>query len=362
MMPPLKLLAVDQKSDAKISIAIAAIVLFNMLRMPADFSMDSLAYLHFFEMLGNQTFQEVLSERLDFPYVHLNQTPPFEVGFVAIAKILSYITSDPLTLYALVAASSVGLRVFVMRKLRAPWAWVAIINVYAVTLFEANALRLGLAATVVLYAIERIAKDRRFGWALLASAPLFHLQVLFFALPFGAGWLFRKFISKTTAYGFIIHLVMIATALQIVALLPALGGEKIGEYIYRGGSGSAGVTVTSTLGALFLIAAALSTVNRRVSNQATLAFDSALSSAFLAATMLVTATQIAVLGDRAWQLSFLIIASLIFMDWNTKKRKVLPVLLLCLVSAISVVNVTLRYPLSNFFYPIFPEATTTRIP
>ena len=321
-----------------------------------DISFDYIAYYYFFESLNDLTFEELLTDRFTFPYIITNGLTSFEFGFAVISKIFTSIFIKPELTYAAMASLSIGLRVHIMRKLMAPWFWIIIVNIYAITLFEANALRLGLASSLIIYGLYTYAQNKKLkAYLIILSSVAIHLQVLIFLVPLYFSWVTKNLIQISkfakifvlTCFGF--------SALAFAELIPSIENTKILEYLNRGQSGSSGVTLTSVLAILFIIISFLSLKkkNNNINHQI---WGSILLSSFFSSILLLTLTNIAVIGDRSWQLSFVILSTFMCCNRESMENRIIPSIILYILSLVSVLNITLRHPLSNFFYPIFPEA------
>lgn len=336
--------------------SIIAIVFFRLAITRKDISFDYVAYYYFFDSLNYLTLEELLTDKFAFPYIITNELTSFEFGFAILSKIFTSIFIKPELTYAAMASLSIGLRVHIMRKLMTPWVWIIIVNIYAITLFEANALRLGLASSLIIYGLYTYSHNRKLkAYLIIFSSTAIHLQVLIFLVPLYFSWVIKNLIQNSkftkifvlTCFGF--------GALTFAELIPSIENTKILEYINRGQSGSSGVTLTSILAIIFIIISFLSLTkkNNNISHQI---WISILLSSFFSSILLLTLTNIAVIGDRSWQLSFVILSTFMCCNRESMKNKFIPTIILYILSLVLVLNITLRHPLSNFFYPIFPEA------
>lgn len=322
-----------------------------------SWSLDSAAYLYFFESIKQITPIDLLTDKLIFPYVFVNKLSPFEIGFVIISKTISYAFNEASSTYGAIAAISVGLRVHVMRKFGAPWLWILLINIYAITLFEANALRLGLASGLIVYSLYAIQNNRKFlALLVMAIAPLVHLQAAIFVAPLLLAWVIIKKSHESKTRTVFVFATMGISALVFISLMRYIDNQKFVEYLDRGQSGSAGVTVTSTLGAMFVVVAAYFSATAKRESAYRDVWTAVMASSIVSIILLIGVTDVAVIGDRAWQLSFVVLAALSFSDWIARKKRIFPLAILCAAALVATVNVTIRYPLSNFFSPPLPEA------
>lgn len=338
------------------SIFISAIVLIRMVFADSVFSFDYLPYINIISIIGGLSYSEILRDTLDFPYTYVNGVIPIEFGFSLIVKTISLIGVDPAIVLAVIAAASVGLRVYVMRSLGVPIFWILLINLYAITMFEANALRLGLASSVLLFGIYRIHENKvTSGLIFMGLSSLLHLQTILFIVPLLA------FLVIFWRFGQSVYTLYTALAASGVVTvlatqyLPILGNEKIQEYITRGVSTSSGFTITSILAIIFTIFLTIAISKSSNENIHKMLFSAVSGALFVSVVLLVYLTDVAVIGDRAWQLGYVIAATFFFSDWSSSKLKKIPNFILLVLSIVMVNNVLIRYPLSNFFSPPFPQ-------
>lgn len=348
-----------RKADVFGAMLIGAALGLRLLFAEEDFSYDYAAYIYYFELLSDYSFVDVMERVADlFPYVLLPRAPVFEFGFVLVAKAIQQIVVTPAATYAALGAISLGCRAYVMRKLGCSWPWIVLSQLYAVTLLEANAIRVGMAATMVLYGLYYLIAGRiRLGWAILFLSFAIHLQAVLFVIPFAAVWPLRKKLEKSRATSLALVGVMAFMIIGIMSTGLLAGHEKLSDYTVKESS-SGGLTITSVLAALFLVYALFLQPNRGVvSHEA----DSRLMwmsvcMAIVPSVVLYTAvTSIAVIGDRAWQFSYVILVSLVYTNWISKKSKAKAASLMATIAILSSINVTLRYPLSNLFDFVLPH-------
>lgn len=137
-------------------------VYFRFIYADDNFSYDYQAYVTIFERISELSFSELLGDNLIFPYILAQGITAIEVGFGLLIKAVSLTGAAPETAIALIAAFSVALRVQVMHSLGMPSVWILLVNMYAITLLEANALRLGIAVTFLLILYMNMCDDIRF--------------------------------------------------------------------------------------------------------------------------------------------------------------------------------------------------------
>jgi hypothetical protein len=319
------------------------------------FSYDYQAYLKIFSRISEFSAFNLFVRNFSFPYVSVPGIVTIEFGFAALIKFLSSLGATPEMGVASVASFSLALRVWVMRSLGVPLIWVLLTNMYAVTLLEANALRFGLAASILLLGLRNLYLRHLISAAIaFFSAVFIHIQVLFFIVPFIVFYMFSFAINKSKS-GFIAAIAAICI-FEVIAVrfIPMINNEKIQDYVALGSSSSAGLTLTSfTAIVVFVIISRFLRHGANRSREENF-FSVIISSAVPSLILLVALTEISVIGDRTWQLAFIVIVSFFFIQWCDEIGKKLPSAgLFCLVM-ISVYNVVFQYRLSNVFSPPLP--------
>ena len=179
-------------------------------------------------------------------------------------------------------------------------------------------------------------------------------MVPFLVFYFFSSWIVR---SKLRI-GFVLIVFSIGAG-GFTQLIPFLGNDKVGEYVSRGASGSAGLSVTSVLAILFVTLAALAIRKHDLGNKPTKFWAAILAAAAPSVVLLTFLTNIAVVGDRAWQVAFFILATFFFSDWASSFQKRITYAVLIAITAIIFTNVIIRYPLSNLIAPPFPSIETS---
>jgi hypothetical protein len=348
-----------KNADVLGAVLCAALLALRLIFAEEDFSYDYSAYIYYFDLLGDYSFLDLIQQAGNlFPYVVLPRAPVFEFGFVLLSKAVQGIVQTPAATYASIGALSLGMRVYVMRRLGCSWPWIIVIQLYAATMFEANAIRVGLAVALVLLGLYRILYDqKRSGWFWLFMSLTIHLQAVLFVFPFFAVWRFRARLERSHALLLVLIILMFAAVAAFMASGLLAAHEKLGDYASKE-SGSAGITITSISAMIFMGCALFFRPNRQEPNQDygnRLLWTAACVAVVPSVILFATVTSIAALGDRAWQFAFVVIASLVHTNWITERRKVLAGRVLAVIAIMAVINVTLRYPLSNLFDFILPH-------
>lgn len=347
------------KATLRSSVFVALVMIAVFVRLQNavhPFSYDYNAYLNIIDGLRDLLFSDIVGRNLFFPYVVVEGIVPLEVGFAIIVRLLATFGWETDTLYSMLAALSVGLRVFAMEALRVPRHWTVLINLLAITLLEANAIRLGVSVSILIAGFYSLLKGHRIvGYLAVAVAGSIHLQAALFILPFLSFYIFSAWITRTKLRTSIVLSLFSLGSVGVVQVIPLLANEKINEYVARGGSGSAGLSVTSVLAICFLYVSAM-IIRRNGSKSEFATMWAAIIAASVPAIILLTLlTNVAVVGDRAWQLSFFVLSIFYFSEYIRPFRSRAASLLMCALAATLFANIMLRYPLSNFLTPPFPS-------
>lgn len=337
---------------------VCGFVFFRFFTAQPPFSYDYGTYLVILGALQNLSFSDIVGENLVFPYTVAKGIVPIEFGFALFSKVISLPGFSVETNFAIIAALSVGLRVYLMRKVGVPNIWILAINTIAISLLEANALRLGVATSVFLWALVTLRAGHRAASLLLVAVSVsIHLQIVLFAAPFLFFFLLSRWVNRSKYHFAISILIAMGLAIFSAQLFPLLANEKVQEYVTRGVSGSAGITVTSMLAALLLATSTYALRKRTVFGADEDFFAAILVASVPSVAMLIILNNVAVIGDRAWQLAFLVLSTFFFSDWANKRRKKLAFYVLVTLTLVVLTNVIFRYPLSNFFSPPAPPIT-----
>lgn len=326
-----------------------------------DFSYDYIHYIGYFKEILDMRgadLAENIAERWPLPYLYVPPTGLFELGFALPAWALLQVTGSPSLTYALIAATSLALRCAVMRRMGTPWLVVVLVNVYAATLFEANAIRLGCAFTVLMIGLARYQRGARGGatlWILLAAGAL-HLQALLFSVAFIALHVLFRLLPPNQWRLLLVGLALAASTAAAVLGVSSLGFvPKLEDYADKAAA-AGGLTLVSGFGLLVLGAASLqiiATAPRRAARDTPPdLWTLVVLTTIPALVFLLLATSMGALGDRIWQLAFTLLTSTAFTHRSSSMR--LQKQLIVLILLVSNLNVVVRYPLSNLFHPLLP--------
>jgi len=356
-------------NQTRLLATLIALAVFGRLLLASGdaFSYDYANYISYFMAIQSTDWESMLELLpLTFPYVLIPGGGAFELGFVVLAKwCLSGL--DPTATYAAFAAFSVGMRIYAMRRLGLGWPWILAVELYAITLFEANALRAGMALSLTLVGLLLFANGRWL-WAtiLFLSAASQHVQVSLFCLPFllvctvPLRWLRRVWVAAAAVPA------TLAVSVVLMTRTSGIDISKLDDYSGQS-SGAVGLNLVSVLSLVFVaVAFACMTISSKAASDTLLPPDPgqprhlqttwarALYASIPALSLLLFGTELAAVGDRAWQFSLVILVALspamCWTRWRLWARRGFLGLLL----AVALVNTLARYPLSNFFSPPLP--------
>lgn len=332
-----------------------------------DFSYDYSVYLYFSNNAYVLDFSHLNRSLLSNPpYVLLPPSTTLEYGYVFLIKILGSLGLSAAATYTVIGSSSIAIRAYVLSKARAGLFLNILLALSFITLFEANALRAGLASSAILIAMMFFLRQR-FACAAVAVAASFliHIQSVVYIMTFSAG----LGIYLVTAYRpyYRIPLIILGTSLTFLAIPIAslLFNTKIEDYMMRASDDdhTTGINIVSILSILVVAMSlrALPKVVRAVSGMYPLTWVASLFAFSQATIFLVFGAAFADIGVRLSQFAFLIMTvaavflkSRVSHDDEAAKAFNLVIISIYLCMAAMAINVIFRYPLSNFFYPFVP--------
>lgn len=323
-----------------------------------DFSYDFLNYIRYFEKIEGFSFHD-LTEKLPYPYVFVAPSGLFEFGFALIVWLLMTFGISANIVYALIASFSIAARLLLLRTFGVSWRINFVATIYTITLFEANAIRLGVALTLcILGGYFCIRGKVFFCLASFFLASLFHIQILAFSIPAVFLYAALPAFSATKLRRLLFFLIVLSVSIFIAYYIQNLSFVKISEYM-GGDSGASGINLVSLSASIAILVGIFSFIasgeglSHDNSNSLARIQTTVLFSAVPALMILLLATNIGVVGDRVWQFSFALLLAFVLMN-SLRRGTSFLALSLWVCAIISVINVIIRYPLSNFFYPIVP--------
>jgi hypothetical protein len=338
------------------TMACIVLIFIRFLFAQQPFSFDYSSYILIIDSVSSLTYAEILGANLDLLYVKIHHSIPIEFGFVLIVKTISLFGYSPEETYAIIAALSVGLRIYTMRSLGLPVYWILWVNMIAITLFEANALRLGVASSVIIFGLRQLFLSRvHAGFLIIGAATIIHLQTVLFIFPFVMSYLFFCVVPYTKISAIILLISVSFATYFSFGLVSYVQNEKILDYAERGASVSAGLSVTSVLAVVMLMVALIAAKRHRMLYVDASFFISIVAASAPSIFALIFLTNVAVIGDRAWQLVFVILTVFCFTQWTDAKWRKLLLYIIIVLSCVMHLNVLIRYPLSDFFSPPYPQ-------
>ena len=327
-----------------------------------DFSYDYGNYISYFDRLSIYTFDDIASSLeafFPYPYIFVPPAGFFEVGFATLSWSILTAGASSAQTFSLIATGSIFLRIIYLRRLNLNWTVIALLTIYTVTLFEANAIRLGCALTTTLAALTHLQKQKPIpALGLFMLAASFHLQTLAFSIPYFFCWFFIITAKDSRLIRQVILAITAGFSIIGTISLRLVDAGKIGEYADQV-SGAGGINTISIIGACTIIIGTVIFLQARNGRSNFAIWSAALIAAIPSISILIIATDMGAIGDRLWQFSFamLVAVSGLLFDKPTRHWPYKFALLLCL--AFSVFSITIRYPLSNFFFPLTPYSPIT---
>jgi hypothetical protein len=351
------------------SIFIIIFSVYSFLNANMDFSYDYSAYIFYTNnavILDFTYLNKSLFSFLPLPYVLVPPSATLEYAYVAATVFFGYFGLSSPAIYAAIGSSSIALRAYVLHRAKAGFLLNFLLALCFITLFEANALRAGAASSIVLVSIMLFV-NKHYAWSavLLVTSCFMHIQSIIYVLTFLAGLgIYVITIDKPYRR---ISLILLGTALTFVAipLISAPFGEKIDGYMLRASSDNrtTGLNVVTVLSLIIIGTSlyALPRITKFSKGTHSLVWISSLFAFSQSTIFLIFGDAFADIGVRLWQFSFLIfVVASTFLSTSLDKSSLeadsfkytMRFIYLCTLA--QAINVIIRYPLSNFFYPFLP--------
>lgn len=179
-------------------------------------SLDYGAYFNFLNKLSSFTFSNIVNNLLEnFPYI-VDDTlavgqSNWEFGFVVLAYPLTILFGPQIT-YALIASFSITLKFFAFNRLNINFIIIICLLIISITLFEANALRAGLALSVYLLGLSIHKANHKKVLLYSVLACFFHISFIIFIVLHLFGYLLNNVKYKIT-------LLLLTAAFSIFVLI-----------------------------------------------------------------------------------------------------------------------------------------------
>lgn len=325
------------------------------------FSYDYHYYIDYIQEIQILTFS-MLHNNLNGLYIHLNLSSGLEAGFVFFIKLITIIISTPEVVYALAAMFSLVIKAYVMNKLNIYWPYILLVLTYSAILLEGNALRSGLSLSFFILSIYLLLNKKNilYVFILWMLAVSFHLQSVIFIITFSMIYLLKcnRYSNRMTLLLFI-ALIFVGAFIYKVFFL--IGNEKILFYMSKS-TVSGGLNLISIISLVLFFFIARGMIKNNFFRLNNIITFCVITSTIPALSIYVFLTDIAVVGDRLWQWG-LIIQVIFLIPYYAEFRILdnikgpfvhLPKLLIITLLFVGIINITIRYPLTNLFNPIIP--------
>lgn len=318
-------------------------------------SYDYKFYILFIEELSELTWKELFKNIIaSFPYVSWANcgSGSFEFLFAIFCYVLSLIFDAKIT-YAMLAAASIYAKMWVFFKIKANKFIIIIFYIYSVTIFESNAVRVGIALAFFMYFIYFYINFSKVYISLIIISISLHVSMIVPIFIFIASIFLLK---RNKIFTYISIFVAIILFFEIEKLIPIMG-EKIKEYyilskefdFYNKTSGLKITTILSFLFAIYFYK------NFKLSAHITSFFGMYIS--LNSSIMIFTLTALPIIADRLWLIFLpLILFSMALQSVNKEFgfdsiKSLIYILLVIYVIG----NLLYRYPSTNFFNPLTPH-------
>jgi hypothetical protein len=265
--------------------------------------------------------------------------------------------------WAVIGVISVGIKLQILSASDVGVFKIYTALIFSLILFEVNALRAGMAVTMLMIGLFYLYEKRFISILFLIFSCLFHLSsfALLLVIFFGA------LINKSKYVGVYIAFAVIGSAILALSL-PMIGqifGGKIYEYYIQSTefglyTGASGLNFSSLICIMFFIKftlflKAISEKNKNATMQRKIATIGCLISG-VCASILLFSGPFAIVGDRVWQMALM---PLLILEARIGSIKGIYFPIINYASSVLIgiyvfINLLLRYPQSNFFGPLLP--------
>lgn len=272
-------------------------------------SFDFEFYIHFIDDVRREPIDQFLEHVSEaFPYYAWGFAR-YEFGFATLVYVFPvWLTAT--TVYTTVAASSLFVKLEVLRRMRAPWPVLILAYVFFVTLFEVNAIRAGVALACLMIAVLLLSSGKPIKCLLwMFGACAFHISAIaILVLVLASLAVIRMRLGNLSKLTLLLIGLLVPPNLSHIA---SVAGGKLEEYarfaerfdVYTGASG---LNVTSAMCALFAMFFAshliLQRGERREGSQHVEHATGFVLSYFVGLLILFSGL-LAIIGDRIWQLA-----------------------------------------------------------
>jgi len=325
----------------------------------SELSYDYKHYYQFIQELSVTGFSDFVDGVvLGFPYYTWADFGKFEFGFAILVYVATQFFNVK-AVYTFLALFSLSLKLFVFFKFRSPVFYVLSFVVFDITLFEANAMRAGLAVSFFLLALYFYIRSSLYiSLVVFLVALSFHVSLAFFASLILCV-LFLNRISMKNLFMFFMIFFVSLVILSVDLILPLMEGKLKDYYMqanfYDMYTGASGFNIISIILLLTSFVAFFSSISKAsVSNKYANLRDFVNLSSLILFSVVFFSGKYSIFGDRLFQIFFpfvLVFYSLFFngvyrFKWG---KNIVFLIFSILLSYYVFYNILYAYPQSNFF-------------
>lgn len=324
----------------------------NLYNAKDGFSYDYQFYLSYFEQITVLEPREIFSLTIG-PYVFLKLSSGIEFGFVFLTKILSYFITTPRYIYFLLVLISISMKYYILRKMNVGIMWLIPILLLSFILLEGNALRSGLALSFYLFGVFYYNQRKLFLSTLFFLLSVcFHLQALFFIITYYSVVTYFRYFECNRRKVIILFTGLFLSSGLLFFAVGNLGFDKL-DFYSKSTSGSNGINIISVLSIISLFVYLVCLIKKKVSlryNELLMLYSS-----IPALSIYVFVTNVSVLGDRLWQWGIILMYASMFARFSERRIVInigtvnLSSLFPFVLLTVFLINIILRYPLTNIF-------------
>lgn len=344
------------------NIAILFFVLLRLVYVDNDVSFDRVFYLEFIKEVSELSLHDFYARLvLGFPYFGWADFGAFESGFAVISYFFSMIMSPALA-WAAMGGISLAIKLLILALADVKIFKIYSALIFSLILFETNALRAGMAVSMIMLGIFLLSGKRFYSLLFFLFSCLLHLSSFAIVILI----FFGSFIHKSKYIGLYISCAVAGSAVLAVSLplVSDLVGGKLHEYYiqstqYNWYTGASGLNFSSVICLIFFIKFAwvVNEINfyKNTAAQRKMAIIGCLISGVCASIILFSGP-FAIVGDRIWQMAFIPLLLLELQIGHVKNvfYRVINQVGFAFIGIYVFINLLIRYPQSNFFAPLLP--------
>lgn len=346
--------------------ALASYVCLRIWLDPDFISIDYRPYLQIFDFIEQLSFTELFenaAQGLPNPYILLNNFTTIEIGFAVIIKSLSLLGFLNYQIFAILSALSIFIHQYTLANISNFRASSFLTFIYTAVLFETNAIRAGLASSLILYILYiGLIKKRRYALFLIPICFLIHVQSAAWFAVAVAAFACIKVSSDNIVLRAALLLILVSSATSAELLFNIISPQKFDSYagIVLKSSGWTPLNAFATLICLTSFWLIISWRPNPEDDRIWKYWICAFAVFFQSTIFLIYNTTFGAVGQRVWQFSFVMFLAANLMCVNHMKKSLPPGFKYIHYSVIVLLfllcyNILFRYPLSNIFYPFTPS-------